>query len=58
MADTPEIPPIEGVPPESGGQPPEEVFESQLESITLKLQGFDGPLDLLVHLIKKNQMNV
>ena len=45
MADTPEI-------------PPEEVFESQLESIKIKLQGFDGPLDLLVHLIKKNQMNV
>ena len=52
MADTPETP--------AGGQPPdgEEVFESQLESINLKLQAFEGPLDLLVHLIKKNQMNV
>ena len=46
MADTPEIP------------PGEEPFESQLESIKIKLQSFEGPLDLLVHLIKKNQMNV
>ena len=59
MADTPEIPPTGPVPPGSGEpSPPEEVFESQLESIKIKLQGFDGPLDLLVHLIKKNQMNV
>jgi segregation and condensation protein A len=52
MADIPETP--------AGGQPPndEEVFESQLESINLKLQAFEGPLDLLVHLIKKNRMNV
>ena len=51
MADTPELP---------AGQPPanEDVFESQLESIKIKLQAFEGPLDLLVHLIKKNQMNV
>ncbi len=51
MADTPELP---------AGEPPanEEVFESQLESIKIKLQAFEGPLDLLVHLIKKNQMNV
>lgn len=51
MADTPEIPP--GAP-----VPPDEAFESQLDSIHLKLQSFEGPLDLLVHLIKKNQMNV
>ena len=51
MADTPDTPP-------GGVEPPEEAFESQLESIKIKLQGFDGPLDLLVHLIKKNQMNV
>ena len=52
MADIPETP--------AGGQPPndEEVFESQLESINLKLQAFEGPLDLLVHLIKKNRMNI
>ncbi len=49
MADTPVIPPV---------PPAEEVFESQLDSIQLKLQSFEGPLDLLVHLIKKNQMNV
>ena len=55
MADTPEIPPDQPVTPK---EVPEEVFESQLESIKIKLQGFDGPLDLLVHLIKKNQMNV
>ena len=59
MADTPEIPPDQPAPPDTGEQsPPEEVFESQLDSIKIKLQGFDGPLDLLVHLIKKNQMNV
>jgi segregation and condensation protein A len=33
-------------------------FESQLEDIRIKLQSFEGPLDLLVHLIKKNQVNV
>jgi len=59
MADTPEIPPGGPVPTASGEpSPQEEVFESQLDSIKIKLQGFDGPLDLLVHLIKKNQMNV
>ena len=54
MADTPEIPPaLPGEP-----VPAEEAFESQLDSIQIKLQSFEGPLDLLVHLIKKNQMNV
>ena len=33
-------------------------FESQLDDITIKLQSFEGPLDLLVHLIKENQLNV
>jgi segregation and condensation protein A len=56
MADTPEIPPGGAAPPTEA--PNEEVFESQLESIKIKLQAFEGPLDLLVHLIKKNQMNV
>jgi segregation and condensation protein A len=56
MADTPENPPGGAAPrPETTN---EEVFESQLESINLKLQAFEGPLDLLVHLIKKNKMNV
>lgn len=54
MADTPEIPPV----PPGEPAPAEEAFESQLDSIQIKLQSFEGPLDLLVHLIKKNQMNV
>ena len=33
-------------------------FESQLEDIRIRLQSFEGPLDLLVHLIKKHQVNV
>src|SRR5262245_60871369 len=37
---------------------PDEPFESQLDAITIKLQSFEGPLDLLVHLIKKHQINV
>jgi segregation and condensation protein A len=51
MPDTPELPAGEAA-------PNEEVFESQLEAIQIKVQAFEGPLDLLVHLIKKNQMNV
>jgi segregation and condensation protein A len=37
---------------------PDEAFESQLDAIKIKLQSFEGPLDLLVHLIKKNQVDV
>jgi len=48
MSDTPDTPPT----------PADEAFESQLEDIKIKLQTFEGPLDLLVHLIKKNQVNV
>ncbi len=33
-------------------------FESQLEDIKIRLASFEGPLDLLVHLIKKHQVNV
>ena len=33
-------------------------FESQLDAIPLRLQAFEGPLDLLLHLIKKNEVNV
>ena len=33
-------------------------FESQLDSIPLRLERFEGPLDLLLHLIKKNEVNV
>ncbi|MDP2322104.1 MAG: segregation/condensation protein A [Acidobacteriota bacterium] len=57
MADDPEIPPVPPVDP-AAAPAAEEVFESQLDSIQIKLQSFEGPLDLLVHLIKKNQMNV
>src|SRR5262245_6100466 len=42
----------------TGMIPTEEPFESQLDAITIKLQSFEGPLDLLVHLIKKHQINV
>jgi segregation and condensation protein A len=51
MADTPQ-------PPAGETAPNEEAFESQLDAIQIKVQAFEGPLDLLVHLIKKNQMNV
>ncbi|MCC7124177.1 MAG: segregation/condensation protein A [Acidobacteria bacterium] len=36
----------------------EEGFESQLDAIRIKLQSFEGPLDLLMHLIKKNKLDV
>jgi segregation and condensation protein A len=36
----------------------EDGFESQLETIRIRLQSFEGPLDLLVHLIKKHEINV
>jgi segregation and condensation protein A len=36
----------------------DDAFESQLDAIKIKLQAFEGPLDLLVHLIKKNKVDV
>ena len=33
-------------------------FESQLEDIKIRVESFEGPLDLLVHLIKKHQVDV
>jgi segregation and condensation protein A len=33
-------------------------FESTLEAYPVRLEGFEGPLDLLIHLIKKNEVNV
>jgi len=51
MAEVPKTPPMDPA-------PAEEAFESQLDSIHIKLQSFEGPLDLLVHLIKKNRMDV
>jgi segregation and condensation protein A len=44
--------------PGNAGTPRADAFESQLDDIKIKLQSFEGPLDLLVHLIKKNQVNV
>ena len=33
-------------------------FESVLEAYPVRLQNFEGPLDLLLHLIKKNELNI
>jgi segregation and condensation protein A len=33
-------------------------FESILEAYPVKVENFEGPLDLLLHLIKKNEVNV
>ena len=49
MSDTPDTP---------DGTTSGEGFESQLDAITLRLESFEGPLDLLLHLIKKNEVNV
>ena len=56
------VAPVEAVagpqaaPPEAAQE--DDAFESQLDSIKIKVEAFEGPLDLLVHLIKKNKMNV
>jgi segregation and condensation protein A len=36
----------------------DDAFESQLDAIKIKLQSFEGPLDLLVHLIRKHKVDV
>lgn len=41
-----------------GAAPADEPFESQLDAIRIRLQAFEGPLDLLVHLIRKNKVDV
>ena len=33
-------------------------FESSVDAFPIKLDQFDGPLDLLLHLIKKNEVNI
>ncbi|PWT83845.1 MAG: segregation/condensation protein A [Blastocatellia bacterium] len=33
-------------------------FESAVDAFPVKLDNFDGPLDLLLHLIKKNEVNI
>jgi segregation and condensation protein A len=35
-----------------------EAFESALEAYPVKLDAFEGPLDLLLHLIKKHEVNI
>jgi segregation and condensation protein A len=37
---------------------PEHDFESALEAISVRLENFEGPLDLLLHLIKTNEVNI
>lgn len=37
---------------------PVEEFESSLDSYSVKLDQFEGPLDLLIHLIKRNEVNI
>jgi segregation and condensation protein A len=39
-------------------QPQESEFESLLEEYPVRLQNFEGPLDLLLHLIKRNELNI
>jgi len=36
----------------------EQEFESILDAYPVRLQNFEGPLDLLLHLIKKNELNI
>jgi len=33
-------------------------FESSADALPIRLQNFEGPLDLLLHLIKKNELNI
>src|ERR1044071_7650934 len=33
-------------------------FESSPDAYRVKLESFEGPLDLLLHLIRKNEMNI
>jgi len=37
---------------------PLETLDSSLEAYPVKLDNFEGPLDLLIHLIKKNEVNI
>jgi len=38
--------------------PPTPEFESSPEAYSVKLDSFEGPLDLLIHLIKKHEVNI
>ena len=33
-------------------------FESALDAFPVRLENFEGPLDLLLHLIRKNEVNI
>jgi segregation and condensation protein A len=44
--------------PMSDPQPEQLDFESILEDYPVRLQNFEGPLDLLLHLIKKNELDI
>ena len=33
-------------------------FESSLDALPVHLENFDGPLDLLLHLIKKSEVSI
>ena len=33
-------------------------FESAADAFPVKLENFEGPLDLLLHLIRKNEVNI
>jgi segregation and condensation protein A len=35
-----------------------EIFESSVDAYAVKLDNFEGPLDLLIHLIKRNEVNI
>src|SRR6266550_1197236 len=37
---------------------PQPDFESSVDAFAVRLEQFEGPLDLLLHLIKKNELNV
>ena len=49
---------MSATPDKDRGKSAADGFESQLELFPLHLESFDGPLDLLLHLIKKNEVNV
>src|SRR5512147_2330014 len=36
----------------------EQEFESTMDAFPVRLQNFEGPLDLLLHLIKKNEVSI
>src|SRR5215208_2544533 len=38
--------------------PPSSDFESAPDAYSVKLDSFEGPLDLLIHLIKKHEVNI